>query len=993
MKNVMCMLVLILAYLPAFSQAGLQVKPDTVKVRNAELVIQNSTSDSLGFLYNTGRGQTSFKRLRLLNIGDTALAIIGQDTLRYKGSGSGKSIQFKTGTTGAPAAGDSVYTNISLIGGNVKVWRNGVFQYRDDSDGIYVDSTNGKIIFRPALAQGDRIYIEAMTGITLVFQGSGPAGPPPFSTNLKSLYAGVFNNGDNTYTLRWATNNKTLSTSPRVVGLGSSTLSGYNLSYPDRLGDKINAWLNSNTTSPVWINLAVAGYATSNVMPTAAGGTAGTNIDSALNSKPDFIFISLPTNDIANGLTVAQVLTAFRKLDTMALNKGVPIFWETTQPRTACTAAQQTQLKILADSIRAVWPTRYVEGFSNTVDPNGTTDAAINPTYAQSDGVHLTSAGNQLIANALFARWQSYFQALTGVQGYIVETSTDGSSWTQLDAITDPTTVKKTYTRSGTGAQYFRVRAQYTNQTFSAYSNAVLLFASGATTGGGAPSGGSASRILVDLGGDGATTMAPDGVTPLGQSTTSPDANGNYWNNWYGTGSTGFRDGSTISNLVAANNSATGLSLKFIGAPAGTFNSAATQGINANGFTTAVYDYPASAVSDNVFLYSSINPNGVILRVKGMDKTKSYSIKLWGARLDNATTPRILETSQASDFSNSKTFNTRYAPSDTADYNRATTYNIGGVDSTDIYMRVGSGSTFASLSLLDITTSTYTGGTTPTAPNVLVRDTSVTLPNSGLQLPGIVTANGNTISSYQWTQVSGPNTTTIANATSATCTITGLTTGTFVYRLTVTTSTGSTYSDDATVTVSAASGSSTSLQINFSNSAISVPGWFNVHGPVTGNHVVMTDTNTGWGIDNVGASTTYWSPYGSNSADTIGTSTGNNSGVVPDAVLKGCWYNYSDKYVSTDNMYITGLNPAKTYTLVFVASRSAGAPSPRSGAYHINGGAELLLNAASNTSQSLTAQHIAPDANGKIRLAIYAPANTTANGAFSYINALIITQE
>lgn len=993
-RIVVCTLVLILAYFPVFSQAGLQVKADTVKVKNSELVIQNNTSDSLGFLYNKGGGQTSFKRLRLLNIGDTALAIVGQDTLRYKGSGSGKSFQFKTGTSGAPIAGDSVFSNTALIGGNVKVWRNGVFQYRDDYDGIFVDSISGKIIFRPALTQGDRIYIEAMTGISLVFEGTGPGGPPPFSTNLTGPYAGVFYNGDNTFTLRWATNNRTLTTAPRIVGLGSSTLSGYGLAAPNRLGDKIGAWLSSNTSGAVWINIAVAGYASPDIMPVSAGGIAGTNIDSALHANPDFIFISLPSNDVVNGLTNTQILANYRKLDTMALHRGIPIFWETTQPRTAATAAQQTQLKVLADSIRAIWPTRFVEGFSNTVYTSGNTDAQINPAIAQSDGVHLTSDGNQLIANSLFARWQSYFQALTGVASYTVETSADGSSWSTLETISDPTMVKKTYTRTNTGVQYFRVKALFTNQASSAYSNVVILYPS-ATTGSGAPTGGSANRILVDLGGDGATTMSPDGVTPLGQSTTSPDANGNYWNNWYGTGSTGFRDGAAIANLVATNNAATTLSLKMTGAPAGTFNSAATQGINANGFTIPVNDYPASAVSDNMFLYNSINPDGVALHVTGLDRSKAYSIKLWGARLDNAATPRILETRLGTeDWSASKTVDTRYAPSDAADYSRDIVYsNISGQDSADIYMRVGNGSTFASVSLLDISVSDATGGTDP-VPTVLVRDTSITLPNSGLTLTGIVTTNGATISSYSWSQISGPNTTSIASNTSATCTITGLTTGSFVYRLTVTTATGKQISDDATVTVSSGSSGNTILRINFSNSAISVPGWFNVHGPVTGNHVTMTDNTTGWGIDNVGASATYWIGLGgANAADTIGAITGNNSGVVPDVVLDGCWFNYSDKYSGIDNMYITGLNPAKTYTLQFVASRSAASAPPRYGAYHINGGEELLLNAASNTSGSLIEQHIAPDSTGKIRLAIYAPSNTGTNGNVSYLNALIITQE
>ena len=301
-------------------------------------------------------------------------------------------------------------------------------------------------------------------------------------TNLINLHAGVYDNGNNTYTLRWATNDKTLSNSPRVIGLGSSTLAGYLLSYPDRLGDKIAAWLNINAANPVWINLAVGGYASKSIMPATDGGNAGKNIDSAIGSNPDFIFISLPTNDISNGLTNIQILNNFRKLDTMALNRGIPIFWETTQPRNTFTASQQTQLKVLADSIRAIWPQRYVEGFSNTVETTAGTDAQIKTSYNAGDGVHLNTTGNQQIADSLFARWKSYFKVIEGVKGYIIETSTDNITWSQLDAVTDPTLVKKTYTNTSKTVSYFRVKAQYTDLTFTAYSNTAILYAIDTTT-------------------------------------------------------------------------------------------------------------------------------------------------------------------------------------------------------------------------------------------------------------------------------------------------------------------------------------------------------------------------------------------------------------------------------------------------------------------------------------------------------------------------------
>jgi len=571
------------------------------------------------------------------------------------------------------------------------------------------------------------------------------------NANDTTLYAGVYRNSDTTFTLRWNTNDNTLANSPRVVGLGSSTLAGYLLSYPDRLGDKISAWLTDNTSSPTWINLAVAGYASTNLMPASKGGNAGSNIDSALNSHPDFMFISLPTNDVANGLTNAEIMANFRYLDALALNQGIPVFWETTQPRTTFSTSLQTQLKELADSIRAAWPTRFVEGFNTVVNPSAPTDAEINPAYGAGDGIHLNTTGNQFIADSLFARWSQYFQPITGVRTYIIETSADSSSWTTFDTVTD--TVKKTYTHTFTASRYFRVRAKYTDGTYSAYSNVVLLAATNTSS---AVRIRNTNRILVDLGGDGANTVLPNG-TAIGQPTGSPDAAGNYWNNWYGSGgSAGFKDGATISQLITTGDSATAVSLKIIGSPDGTYNtSSTTRAINNNGFTVGVGDYPATALSDNMFLHNSINPNGVVLRIKGLSKNKIYHFKLWGARLDASTTPRILETRlDSEDWTAAKNIETRYSTTASPDYDRAINYTgISGVDSLDIYLRVGTGSTFASLSLLDIT---YTK-----------IDTITACEGSNVTFTTHVTA-----AAYQWQQDTGSGYTDISGATAATYTLT-----------------------------------------------------------------------------------------------------------------------------------------------------------------------------------------------------------------------------
>ena len=87
--------------------------------------------------------------------------------------------------------------------------------------------------------------------------------------------------------------------------------------------------------------------------------------------------------------------------------------------------------------------------------------------------------------------------------------------------------------------------------------------------------------------------------------------------------------------------------------------------------------------------------------------------------------------------------------------------------------------------------------------------TTVTLPTNTTTLDGSSSTSSNangTISSYQWSEVSGPNTATFGTATAKSTSVNGLVAGTYSFQLKVTDNLGSTGTTTTTVTVKASTG-------------------------------------------------------------------------------------------------------------------------------------------------------------------------------------------
>jgi len=84
-------------------------------------------------------------------------------------------------------------------------------------------------------------------------------------------------------------------------------------------------------------------------------------------------------------------------------------------------------------------------------------------------------------------------------------------------------------------------------------------------------------------------------------------------------------------------------------------------------------------------------------------------------------------------------------------------------------------------------------------------DKAITLPTATTSFTGAGTDADGAVSTYAWTQISGPNTATITMPATASTTVTGLVAGSYTFRLTVTDNNGATGSDLVLVTVTPAS--------------------------------------------------------------------------------------------------------------------------------------------------------------------------------------------
>src|SRR5690606_9096195 len=108
-------------------------------------------------------------------------------------------------------------------------------------------------------------------------------------------------------------------------------------------------WLSSTTTGSSVTNLALGGFSSEDVMPNGSSPSPDVtrNITYALSLNPNVIIVNLPTNDVAEGIPVATTINNFMAIKALADERGIPMFFTTSQPRNFGQEVDQTRRDLL----------------------------------------------------------------------------------------------------------------------------------------------------------------------------------------------------------------------------------------------------------------------------------------------------------------------------------------------------------------------------------------------------------------------------------------------------------------------------------------------------------------------------------------------------------------------------------------------------------------------------------------------------------------------
>ena len=400
------------------------------------------------------------------------------------------------------------------------------------------------------------------------------------------------------------------------------------------------------------------------------------------------------------------------------------------------------------------------------------------------------------------------------------------------------------------------------------------------------------SRVLIDFG-------------PT--RTAAPDINGNYWNNVVAA-----NNGIKLRNAVTSNNARTKIGLNIFNRIDGSFGIQGP-GLNTGNTTGAVQDYPVSTTTDYAFADQTAVDAG--WSITGLDATRTYTIKFWGAKSD-VTYPNVIEIKRQDE-----SVWQSYDAANNVDYNNAAIFVFTGKTEMNFDIRVQTASAFGYICLIDIL---QTGAldASNAAPNAIAgNDIYLNTPVNSTTLDGSLSNDADgVISTYSWSRISGPTQSTITNANSVSTGISNLTDGRYEFELSVTDNEGAISKDTVAVFVGSR------ILIDFGPDQVVSPDvnnnyWNNV--TTADNGIKITDA-----INTVNANTgVIFSVVnridGTFSTTALGVNNGNTGITINDYTnLVTSDYAFAEPSATNGIWRIEGLDPNKTYSVKFWGRRT-----------------------------------------------------------------------
>lgn len=266
-------------------------------------------------------------------------------------------------------------------------------------------------------------------------------------------------------------------------------------------------------------------------------------------------------------------------------------------------------------------------------------------------------------------------------------------------------------------------------------------------------------------------------------------------------------------------------------------------------------------------------------------------------------------------------------------------------------------------------------------------DQEINLPTNSATLNGTdsVASPGQTITSYKWEQINGPAAATSPDWAAANALVEDLVAGIYTFQLTVNDSDGNTATDETNVTVIGLQPpSDTTIHIDLGTKPAS-EGNYNclggVNGPKTGTLDNMIDTNgNATGINFAVTDSFYGTKVWGAVADP-------SLGISETAAVDAFWGTvdgFGQDPNPTAAFSLFGMDPTKQYVLTFFSSYDDTTENIET-EFTITGAntSVLLLDAANNTSETVSTDPIHPDASGNITVSLTAgPANTHSGRIF-----------